>query len=299
MADIGPEAAAVASGALVLRQLFGPSVREVGEAMRRWTELRLRNVGRVVENAAEKLGDPDEAGEVNTRVAMHILEEGSYSDDPIVVDYLGGVLAASKTSDGFDDRGTAWTAMIGRLPAIALRTHYVLYRTLRDALVGQDLNLGDGTVAGSRGRMFLPYRVWHVAMDLREESADVWAKYSETVWLLHREGLIGDTFRFGGSDHVKSEVPGVEESGLVWVPSAPGIWLFMWAHGYRTAQVNDVLSPELAMPFAAAVEIPAGAINVHEQRLRNAEEEHQRAEAATATEAAATDDDRHDGVPEN
>jgi hypothetical protein len=243
-------------GGLTLRKLFGPAAGEVGEALRRWTEYRLRNVGRIAENAESKLADPDEPGAVNPRVAMYVLEQGCWSDDEIVTDYLGGVLAASKVADGTDDAGTTWAALIARLPKAHLRTHYILYRTLRDALMGQEINLGSEDDAKSRAKMYLPFEVWANAMDLEGLRQDAWNLFDETIWSLHSENLIGNEIKFGGGSHLS--IPNAEP-GLIWYPSVHGVRLFLWAHGRRNHHPNQVLDPDLQLRFGTDIDIAPGA----------------------------------------
>lgn len=93
--------AALVLGTKSLSRLVGPAADEVAEAFRRVTSYRLRNVGRIKDNAEAKLGkDLDSPGSVPSRLGFQLLNEGSYSDDEIVVEYLGGVLASSSESRG-------------------------------------------------------------------------------------------------------------------------------------------------------------------------------------------------------
>ena len=82
---------------------------------------RLDRTGRIAEEKAR--GRPLEAPE---RVMFKVLTEAAFSDDEIVSDYLGGVLAAS----GPDDSAASVVGQIGRLSSRELRLHYVIYREL-------------------------------------------------------------------------------------------------------------------------------------------------------------------------
>lgn len=155
MVDVPPELPqwlAVGGGsAWAARKLFGGSLDVVGEALERWTRSRLENVGRITENALKKSGsDLERPGVVPARVAMRVFDEGSYSDDDVVIEYLGGVLASSRTPQGRDDRGNTWTKLVAGLSTYELRYHYICYRLLREHLVGNvDVNLHDmALVAG-------------------------------------------------------------------------------------------------------------------------------------------------------
>lgn len=106
LSDLPQWLAVGGASAWAARKVLGRSLDVVGETLERWTTLRLENVARITENAAKKAGDSlDREGTVPARVAMRIFEKGSYSDDQLVVEYLGGVLASSRTELGRDDRG--------------------------------------------------------------------------------------------------------------------------------------------------------------------------------------------------
>jgi hypothetical protein len=78
-----------AQSAQWLSRVFGPSADAPGQALGRGTEFRLRNIGRIVEKADQKLGDrADGPGSVPLRVIGTILDEGSYCDDELIVEYL-------------------------------------------------------------------------------------------------------------------------------------------------------------------------------------------------------------------
>lgn len=63
--------------------------------------------------------------QVPDRVAFKALTEAAFTDDELISEYLGGVLAASGPDD---DGGAAVVAQIGRLSARQLQMHYIVYR---------------------------------------------------------------------------------------------------------------------------------------------------------------------------
>lgn len=129
MVEIPPESVLGAGSLVALRSLLGPAAHEVGEALRRWVEFRLRNVGRVAENAEGKSRALEQQpGTVSVRTAMAVFEAASYSDDELMADYLGGVLASSASPGGRDDRGVTWIAQVSRMSSYALRIHYITTR---------------------------------------------------------------------------------------------------------------------------------------------------------------------------
>ncbi len=92
----------------LLKSILGPPAREFGDALGRTVAYRTRNFGRIVEKANARLQRKSVDGTVNIRVAYALLEEGSLCDDELMAEYLGGLLAASKSPGGRDDRAITW-----------------------------------------------------------------------------------------------------------------------------------------------------------------------------------------------
>jgi hypothetical protein len=142
MIDLTPEVIGALGGLGVARRVLGPSLDEVGAELRRLTERRLTNVGRVVQIANKKSKGQHEDAAPNFRAAELILREAMVADSGIVADYLGGVLASAR-SDGSDD-AVAWTSLIGRMSSSELLLHYVLYAGIRRSALGHtEINIMD------------------------------------------------------------------------------------------------------------------------------------------------------------
>ena len=120
----------------LMSRLLGPTADVLGQWLADLTSYRLNNTRRIVENAAGKT-EPGVQGEVPPRVAFQILQEGSLSDNELIAEYLGGVLAASRTPSGRDDRGVSWADFVNGMSALEIRAHFMLYRAWEEALRGQ------------------------------------------------------------------------------------------------------------------------------------------------------------------
>src|SRR5215469_17111740 len=83
----------IASSLLV--RVLGTSADAVDEALRRFTAYQLRNVERILQRADAKSRSAEESSSVSLRVAHVLLEDGSYCDDELMADYLGGLLLAA------------------------------------------------------------------------------------------------------------------------------------------------------------------------------------------------------------
>jgi hypothetical protein len=252
MVDVPPELPqwlAVGGGsAWAARKLFGGSLDVVGEALERWTRSRLENVGRITENALKKSGtDLETPGVVPARVAMRVFDEGSYSDDAVVTEYLGGVLASSRTAQGRDDRGNTWTKLVAGLSTYELRYHYICYRLLRDHVVGDDLNLHDMGFVQSLA-LYIPREEMDLAMDF-EPDEDSWVIRDHCEYGLMREQLLAEVWTYTDIQDMQRLWRDAPEPGALCFPSTFGILLYMWAHGAGTRDLNAFLDPACRLEF--------------------------------------------------
>jgi len=246
----------------LLRRVLGPPADAVGESLGRWVEYRTRNVGRVLESADRKLGErANESGSVPIRVAAPILEEGSYCDEEVVVEYLGGVLASSRSGFSRDDRGTRWVKLITSLSTYEIRLHYILYSAARLALIkDESANIiwGNEQTYGDL-RLVLDLQAVVRAMDFSgtEPLSQI---LTEAMFSLARTGLIGAgpwsiTTLQALEESTGKDVP-VETHGLLFSPSTTGVQLYMWAQG-RGAVWEDFDNSELELPEIEVPSVPA------------------------------------------
>lgn len=130
-AGIGVIAAYVGKDAIV--RILGPTADYLGGELKEFTQIRMENIGRIFSNAEKKLGDKlNSQGQVPPKVFKTIINEGSYSDDAVAVEYFGGVLASSRTEVGRDDRGARIARVIDSLSAYQIRSHYThLFHDIR------------------------------------------------------------------------------------------------------------------------------------------------------------------------
>ena len=116
-----------------LSKILGPTADYLGGQLKEFTQKRIENVGKIFSNAEKKLGNKiDSPGQVPPKVLKTIINEGSYSDDVIAVEYFGGVLASSRTEVGRDDRGSRLSKIIDNLSVYQIRSHYLIYSTISD-----------------------------------------------------------------------------------------------------------------------------------------------------------------------
>lgn len=238
---VGDEAGK-ATGNLVARVL-GPAADELGEAIRRWSAFRLRNVGKIVEIADTK-SDASGEGQVPPRVAHRILDEGSLCDDPLMAEYLGGVLAGSRSESGRDDRAVAWAGLVSSMSALEVRAHFMLYEAWGRALHGHnELDLWGLT---DRRRALLQVDEIEFMHTLaRESGVDPGPAIGHALVGLRRHGLLGDGTAWGPRDHVIYEDLAYDNV-VVGDLTHAGIELFGWALGQPGVTATEFVSLDLS-----------------------------------------------------
>lgn len=249
----------VARGLLI--RVLGPSAEAIDEAIGRYTAYRVRNVGAIIERADAKSRDSIETRKVvNPRVAHVLLEDGSYCDDELMTDYLGGVLAGSRTPRGRDDRAVAWSDVVTSLSTLEVRAHYLLYREWAARLHGMDsLNLG---ISEDRYRAtmdvdlgeFLPALIHEVEVPAQDA-------LGHSIPGLIRVGLLENEYYIGPRENTGEPDPKFEHLLRV-MPSVIGLELYGWAQGLPGLSPGDfpvkavAFDLEAAIPRLASVVLP-------------------------------------------
>src|SRR5271157_1217903 len=99
-----------------LENLLGPTTEYLGEGMLKLVKKRVENLQHIFASAEAKLGDRiNSPGAVPPRVLAGVLNDGSYREDPIAIEYFGGVLASSRTEISRDDRSATFVSLVSRL----------------------------------------------------------------------------------------------------------------------------------------------------------------------------------------
>jgi hypothetical protein len=247
-ANSGLEILATAIGsAKLIEKVLGPTADYVGKGIRDYAQHRVDNVKRIFQKAGEFLGDkPPENQAVPPRVLRDVLNDGSYRDDELTASYYGGILASSRSGIPRDDRGTAFTAVVGRLTTYQLRAHYILYRTINHLYHKTGRNILERRPR-TECRTFIPMQDYSTAMDAQEGEA-VEAFLAHVFFGLDRESLIEGMFTFGTVEDMKKQFAGAETAELIFQPSVLGIELFLWATGNSTLDLNAICRQEIGLP---------------------------------------------------
>lgn len=155
--------------ARLLSRVFGKSADSLGDALGRWTDYRLRNVGRIVD-AADRRSPGDNAA-VAPRIAHRIIEDGSFCDDELMAEYLGGLLATARTPSGRDDRAITWTSLVTQMSVFEIRAHYLIYTELIAQLRSwQERHPGEDVLADMRVIYIDTLELVHRLLELAPEA---------------------------------------------------------------------------------------------------------------------------------
>ena len=139
---IGGGLALFGSKDLIIK-LLGPTADYLGGGLRDYTKKGCENISRVFAVAIRTLGPKvEEKGQIPPKVLKEVLNQGYFCEDQLAAEYLGGVLASSRTEVGRDDRGATILGVIGRLSSYQIRCHYLFYSALSSTCKGESGNLG-------------------------------------------------------------------------------------------------------------------------------------------------------------
>jgi hypothetical protein len=234
----------------LLVKLFGPSAEYAGGQMSVLVQKQHENLRKIFENAQAKWGDKLE-GSVPPKVLKNIVEDGRFCEEDLSVEYFGSVLASSRTEVSRDDRGAAFTSLVGRLTAYQIRTHFFFYGLWKAQFNGRAIN-----VAVPQGRdsmqIFIPMDCYAAAMEFSEKE-DFYVFLSHAIIGLAKESLIDSNYNFGMVDPLNGENNPAPEPGILVRPSSFGVELFHWAHARGDVPVHRFLEP--TVEFRSNIEI--------------------------------------------
>ena len=246
----------------VIRKLLGPTADYLGDGIKDLVAHRISNLQAIFASAATKTGKKlDDDGQVPPRVLKGILDEGSYCDDELVVEYFGGVLASSRTGMARDDRGVTFITLLGNLSTYQIRSHYILYRVMKDLLSGPEVLIAD-VEDREKLSIYMPVEIYFRSMDFDDpESAQFSQIWVNTMWGLSNAGLIENMF-YGRREFLRNYYQAAPGPGIICSPTILGLELFLWAHGKSDVSTRDVFNNEMQFDPDPGVTIQPGSVKI-------------------------------------
>jgi hypothetical protein len=232
----------------LIKRVLGPPADAIGEQLATYVKFRGDNAMQILENAAAK-ANLDESGSVPPRVAWTILNDGSWCDDPVMVEYLGGALASARTG-GRDDRSARWASLVTHMSAYEIRAHYIVYRAIREVHRG-----GRDTLPDSHGGLayqhisqipiLMDLSDFASAMEFTEgENPDLLLAHA--VQGLRRENLVRKISYCDAdaSDRKYVDDAPFSDASISVIPSLDGAELYLFAFGQSHRDALELVSED-------------------------------------------------------
>ena len=237
----------------LLNKVLGPTADYLGSEARGLVEKCNINLDSVFSNATRKLGTRlEEPGGVSPRVLKHIVDEGRFADEQIVVEYYGGLLAGSKSLTGKDDRALPYLSKVQQMSAYQLRLHFLFYFEILRIFKSTPFNLGDGNT-WPKHALIIPHQLFLNALPIEDwVHKNYWKIMAQAVVGLSQEGLIS-RYTYGDLEGKHKQFKGAPDNGIFLSPSFLGAELFMWAVGADSPSGHDFFSLD---PVAIEKAIP-------------------------------------------
>jgi hypothetical protein len=274
-----PAVAATGLGVAALKTIVGPTANVFGNTVAEFVEYRLRNWLGIAKAAEQVLGEDPPQGQVHARVVHRVLEEATYLDDEVMQQYAGGLLVASRTPEGRDDRAAYYINLLSSLTANQVRLHHAIYEALARHPRPPDHDIGHNDRAHELS-VRVPITTATTPIDVAPGTRAVDA-VSEAVIGLFRDGLIGHGVAVGTPAELAPMGVSSVEPMMVVVPNALGALLFLWGRGVRTANADDlgrVPMPPLSPPGPAFVHVEVGPWTSPPATVEHVRLEHKRAD---------------------
>lgn len=215
-ADLVITSGAVVGTAWAAKKLLGPTFDAIGGDLASFYKF---GISKILASAYRKTKDIDDGMAANLRVAHDILQNGAFSTDEFVLEYFGGLLASSRSSDGWKDDATPFVDVVKSLSSSQLKLHYGIYNALEQlALCDPEIHYSSssGSDAVKSKTLYMHYNDIHAAIHLN---------------VLSRHGLLGTASFTGTSFHYPNDD---KEQILFYMSGSPtifGVMLYAAAHG--------------------------------------------------------------------
>ncbi|MDE0250008.1 MAG: hypothetical protein OXK72_03265 [Gammaproteobacteria bacterium] len=241
-------------------KLLGPTADYLGGGLKDLTQRRIENIRKVFSNASKKLGGQlEEPGQVPPRILKTVINEASYCEDPLVLEYFGEVLASSRTESGRDDQSRGQSFCISNQDTLSpvfgnCDSFFVFWKRF-------------GTSKNRRQlQVFLPFQGYADSMMFSQEE---WGnpQLLDHIWHgLFSGDLIEGEWRFGPPETLKGIFASASSHGIVCTPSALGAKIFLWVFGCSNSPLEHIFSGAIDVAVEDLPKIVPGAIATRDQK---------------------------------
>lgn len=224
-----------------LQKLLGPTADYLGGELQEFTQKRIENVGRIFRKAEKKLGEEiEQPGKVSPKVLKTVINDGSYCEDDVAIDYFGGILASSRNGIVKDDRGARIGSVLDGMSIYQIHSHYLIYSLIKKVFheSGYLFNMDDRP----KMRIFISIENFIASMKLGEnEVKQFTVLLDHSLYGLEKDYLI-QSFKYGPADYIKKFFPKAKSDGILVTPSASGAELYLWGYGKGNEDLSYALN---------------------------------------------------------
>lgn len=245
-ADLVTTTGVVVGTAWAAKKVLGPTLDAIGDDLASCYRI---GIDKILASAYRKIKDVEDGKAANLRVAHDILRNGAFSTDDFVLEYFGGLLASSRSNDGWKDDATPFVDVVKSLSSSQLRLHYNMYNAL-EQLVLHDPEICQSSSPSSDA----------------VKSKTLYMHYNDVDAVLHlnvlyRHGLI-ESGSFKGTNF---SYPDDDEEQILFymtgVPTVFGVMLYAAGHGvldgwqmYGRQKMEGVEDVETPAVFGLSIE---------------------------------------------
>lgn len=241
----------------LLQRLLGPSADVIGV---NWAEqLRHHNLQKLLAKTEKRATSSGNDGFTKPRLAAAAFDAAQYGDDEILTEYVSGILASSRTSNGGSDAGLPWTSLISRLSSLQLRLHYVLYSSARPLVS----SVGDRFFQLKENAVIVSIPDLFAALNMGEYEKPV-NEFVIAFLGLVREGLFEEAYAWGPAEFLveqenerypykgnaaKNRVATdlLPEQPLKYGVNSQGALLYLWGLGSGSENMDAYLRDDLVL----------------------------------------------------
>jgi hypothetical protein len=193
-------------------------------------EKRLNNITNILLKTQEKFsGVALNDLQMPPKLVRSLINEGSFIDDKVAVDYFAGILASSNTAVSQNDQGAFFMKLIDKLSCYQLRTHFLTYGTMKEKFKNYPLEFPYEDC--DKMELFLPIFFYGKSMKfMKKEMNQLNSLMQHSYEGLADANLIDKNFHYGFSDY-HYHLKGLDFEGIICQPTQLGIQFFLWAFG--------------------------------------------------------------------
>lgn len=231
--------AVILSNKELLNKLLGPSADYLGDYNKRFLENILekqpKNLANIIVKAYKKLGArAEEQGGVEPRIIKAIIEDGVFIEEDVVAEYYSGILASSRSEDGKNDSGLPYLKLLQSMSAFDMMLHSLLYKTV----LAEFKELGfqiDNPEDRNKMKIFIPYNELYIQIHKNFRNIDesiIYDKIGDSMFRFSQHAIIKQIWYLANKETIARETKNkVNQTGLIFYPTAIGTSLAMWGYG--------------------------------------------------------------------